>query len=174
MGDAMARWNPWKLSLLWIEGKSEEFVRVLGEFVALLVIAMVVGGVNFAAYMTFNKGPSEVELSDRIRTLTASLTTAATTISQIEEEVKRRHALVEKLQQDAETAQKISALNRQQVDAVAQVLKGEIEKEQRAGFWMNQLQNGFYALMGVILAELYHFLTRWYRRRMLMRQVGRS
>jgi biopolymer transport protein ExbB/TolQ len=105
------------------------------------------------------------DLAERIRTLTGSLNSAARTISEIEGEIKKREELVRRLQSDAETASKLSALNKPQLDAVAQVLKSEIERDQRQSFWMAQGLAIFYTILGVALTELYHWIMRRRRRR---------
>jgi hypothetical protein len=92
------------------------------------------------------------------------LNSAAKTISEIEGEIKKREELVRRLQSDAETATKLSELNKPQLDAVAQVLKGEIERDQRQSFWTAQGLAVFYAILGVALAELYHWIIRRWRR----------
>src|SRR5215472_4317359 len=61
-------------------------------------------------------------LEDRIRELTDSLNKSATTIQDIENEITKRQALVGQLQKDADTASKLATVNKQQVDAIAQVL----------------------------------------------------
>jgi hypothetical protein len=124
------------------------------------------------AIVTWWVKPKEIDLPERIRVLTSSLNDAAKSIGEIEEAMKQREALVQRLQRDAETASRLSALNKEQVDAVAQVLKGEIEKDQQANFWTTQLLALFYTLLGVGLAELYHFvLRRWRRRRLVNRSI---
>ena len=70
-----------------------------------------------------------------------------------------------KLEQDAETARKLSAVNKEQVDAIAQVLRGQIEAQERRSFWSNQALAVFYALLGVAFSELTRWLLRRKRRR---------
>jgi hypothetical protein len=89
-----------------------------------------------------------------------SLNTAAQTIGEIEDEIKKREVLVKQLQHDADTAAKVSTLNKDQLDAVAQVLRGEIKSDERQNFWSAQLFAFFYAALGVALSEGYRFIIR--------------
>jgi hypothetical protein len=99
---------------------------------------------------------------------TASLKGAADTIGQIEEEIKQREALVQRLEEQADTAKKLSAMNKDQLDAVAQVLRGEIGRDERQNFWSAQALAFFYPAVGVGLSELYRFILRWRARRRLL------
>jgi hypothetical protein len=110
---------------------------------------------------------TQSELPARIQTLTNSLNSAAETIGQIEAEIKQRQVLVEKLEHDAETASKLAVLNKDQLDAVAQVLKGEIQADQRQNFWTTQAWAFFYTALGFGLSEGYRFFLRWRMRRKL-------
>jgi uncharacterized membrane protein YdfJ with MMPL/SSD domain len=115
--------------------------------------------------------PKQVELPARIQTLTKSLNSAAETIGQIEDEIARRRKLVEQLQRDADTAAKLSALNKDQMDAVAQVLRTEIKSDQSQNFWNAQMLAFFYAALGVALSEGYRFITRWRLRQRLQSEA---
>lgn len=100
-------------------------------------------------------------LPAKVQTLTASLNTAAQVIGQIEAEIKQRQELVQQLERDADQASKLAALNKDQLDAVAQVLRTEIRSDERQNFWTAQLLAFFYAALGVALSELYRFIMRW-------------
>jgi hypothetical protein len=113
-----------------------------------------------------NDKPNQQELPARIQTLTKSLNSAAETIGQIEQEIEKRQELVAQLQRDAD-ASKLSTLNKEQMDAVAQVLRSEIKSDERQNFWSAQLLAFFYAALGVALSEGYRFVLRWRARRKL-------
>lgn len=131
------------------------------EILTLLTIAMIAGLiVNLTYAFFFVPKPKEIDLQERIRSLTSSLNSAAKSISDIEGEIKQREALVQRLVKDAETASKLAGINREQVDAVAQALKGEIERDQERNFWSTQLLALFYTLLGVVLAEVFHLIQR--------------
>jgi hypothetical protein len=141
--------------------KLNDRVQWLSVFVGLA--AAIVAGTS--TILSIREKPSQAELPARIRVLTGSLNSAAEAIGQIEAEIKKRQELVLKLQQDAETAAKLSALNKEQMDAVALVLRSEIKSDQSQNFWSAQLLAFFYAALGVALSEGYRFFIRWRLRR---------
>jgi hypothetical protein len=100
-------------------------------------------------------------LEDRIRELTESLNRSATTIQDIENEITKRQALVTQLQKNADTASKLATVNKEQVSAIAQVLRTQIELQERNSFWFNQGVNALYMLLGVALGELVRWFLRW-------------
>lgn len=142
----------------------------LGLFVAIAGLFISAS----ASYINYIYKPKLLELPARIQTLTASLNSAAETIGQIEAEIKRRQELVEQLQHDADTAAKVSALNKDQMDAVAQVLRSEIKSDERQNFWSAQLLAFFYAALGVGLSEGYRFFLRWRARKRLAQLDSKS
>jgi myo-inositol-1-phosphate synthase len=118
------------------------------------------------SWKAFEK-PKTVDLPSRIQTLTDSLNLAAKTIGQIETEIEQRQQLVRQLEKDAETASKVSVLNKEQMEAVAQVLRAEIKNDGQENFWRAQLLAFFYAALGVGLSEGYRFFLRWRVKRKL-------
>lgn len=80
-------------------------------------------------------------LEDRIAALSGALTDTARTIAAIEGEVKERQSLVLKLQEDARTAEELARLNRAQLDAVAQVFRREMERDENRKFWTDILKD---------------------------------
>jgi hypothetical protein len=130
----------------------------------LLLGLAVLAGVGAQGYEIYKQTfPKKEDLAVRIQTLTNSLNSAAKTISQIEDEIKQRQSLVAKLQRDADEASKLSTLNKDQLDAVAQLLRSQTE----SSFWSSQAIALFYAVFGVALSELYRFVMRWRARRRL-------
>lgn len=110
----------------------------------------------------------EQDLPSKIQKLTASLNSAAEVIGQIELEIKQRQELVQQLEKDADKASKLAALNKDQLDAVAQVLRTEIKSDERQNFWTAQILAFFYAALGVALSELYRFIMRWRARKRIV------
>jgi hypothetical protein len=124
--------------------------------------------ISFKDYsIVFVMKKKDADLPSKIQTLTASLNSASQAIGQIENEIKQRQELVQKLEKEADTASKIAALNKEQMDAVAQVLRSEIKSDERQNFWGAQLLAFFYAALGVGLSEGYRYLLRWRARRRL-------
>jgi hypothetical protein len=74
----------------------------------------------------------KAELQDRIKILTNTLNESARAIEDIEKEIGQRTNLVERLKRDADTAERLAAVNREQAEAIAQTLKGELDRQERA------------------------------------------
>lgn len=138
----------------------------------ILSAAVGLAGALFAAfsyiYESYNaKQASEVTLERRIEVLTKSLNQAASSISEIESEVNKRKELVVRLKQDADTAQSLISLNARQAEAVAQLLRREIDRDETKTFWIGAGQNLAFTLFGFGLAEG----VAWWRRRRAQRQL---
>jgi hypothetical protein len=93
-------------------------------------------------------GPRE-PTEDRVPKLIAALTEATKVIGEIERDVKSRSELVARLQDDAERTRQLLALNREEVEAVAQTLRVEVEREGRRGLLMNVVLNAVFFGLGV-------------------------
>jgi hypothetical protein len=136
------------------------------EFLSLLLLLLGLFGSTYVFPNVFHT--EEVPRSDlpqRIELLTKSLAASAKTVGQIEQEVSKRQELVGRLMADAETATKLAAINREQAEAIANTLRGELRKEEQHNFWNKHLELFSYTVLGAILAEIAHFITTRIRRR---------
>ena len=91
----------------------------------------------------------EETTENRIRRLTASLQEAAQLIDNIESEITARSVLAENLQKDIETYNKLVELKKPEVEAVAQLLRGELKREGRRSFWTGFALNFLFFALGV-------------------------
>lgn len=98
----------------------------------------------------------QIELPERIKLLTDNLNDSAQTIAEIEMEIAQRQVLVEKLQRDAELAQRLAEIKGEQAEAVAQALKAELEKQNRYSVWISFGINLICIFIGIALTEFYH------------------
>ena len=80
---------------------------------------------------------------------------------EIEAEVTKRRVLVDKLQQDAVTAEKLTAVNKEQVEAISQVLRAQIESERRSSLWVDQGFAVLWMILGAVLSEVARWVVRW-------------
>lgn len=87
-------------------------------------------------------------LETRVDALTTSLRDATQLISQIETEIETRSELATKLREDVERYNQIKKLSAQEVEAVAQVLRGELESEGSKSFWKGVAVNFVFFLLG--------------------------
>jgi hypothetical protein len=87
-------------------------------------------------------------IQDRIKALTSALTDATSLIGNIESEIKSRSVLAEQLEKDIQEYNRITALKKPEVEAVAQLLRGELQKEGRATFWKGVALNFIFFVLG--------------------------
>ena len=145
-----------------MDNNSGSSLRIVLLFISTVFLG---GGLTFVYTIFMGPMPrsAPVSLEDRIVKLTNALNGASKAISDIEAEIVARQALVERLREDAELAEKIATLNREQSDAVAQALKVQLDRQDRRAFWLSVLTNIFFTCLGVLLSEIVH-RWRWSRR----------
>ena len=120
----------------------EIFVTIASGAVATILAAVIELG-----FKKFKKGGKQT-LDDRISKLTSALKSSSKLISEVESEIESRHKLVQELQKDAEKYENLVSMNKEQVDAVAQLLQGELRKEGNASFWKGLAANFVFFVLG--------------------------
>jgi hypothetical protein len=78
----------------------------------------------------------------------------AATSEELQREVDRGQQLVGKLEADARTYEELARVNRAQAEAVATLVRGELETEGRRSFWKDFAMNFGFFLAGVVVAVL--------------------
>jgi F0F1-type ATP synthase membrane subunit b/b' len=153
---------------LWLRSLPDDTANLLVELTTVCFCMMLFFGVSFLYGAIWPQQKERTpDVQERIALLSGSLNSAAKAISEIESEIKQREALVQRLKDDAETATKLTTMSKEQTEAVAQVLRGEMEKEKERSFWGTNLSNLFYAVLGIVLAELFRMIrSAWKRKRM--------
>jgi hypothetical protein len=109
-----------------------------------------------AAFSYFGQRKSQSErekteeeiIKEKVDTLTSSLNRSADLISEVTEHINQRHELVEKLKKDHEKYQNLVNLKEEEVQAVAQILRGELKQEGKSSFRKSFLMNSLFFLMG--------------------------
>lgn len=124
------------------------------EFILLVSLSLVGAGAAFLGeYLRGRKESSEnqgkVDLAHRVKILTESLNTSTSFISEIQEEIEKRHELVTKLQKDTEHYETLSKLKEKDTEAVAQLLQGIVNQGSQRSFYKGVLVNFVFFIMGV-------------------------
>ena len=125
----------------------DEFLRILLAVIA--VLAAVVGSLVFDYFSV--KRRVEETTEHRISKLTKALTDASRAISEMESEIKTRSSVVEKLRADAEFYERLAGLKKDELEAVGQVLRGELRREGRHALWRSALVNGLFFTSGLLV-----------------------
>jgi len=140
---------------------------------ASLIAAIGVGAAMAHVYKAIvPPPPPQLELVDKIRVLTQSLNSSATVIGEIEKEISDRIKLVDRLKNDAATAEHLASLHREQAEAIAQALKGQLRKQEQDNFWSSNFQALFWTFVGVLMTEVFHFVKRRLNKRFPARARG--
>jgi hypothetical protein len=103
----------------------------------------------FAEFIKRRYGAEKEEgIEDRVQKLTTSLRQATGLISQIESEITKRSELADRLKADVDRYKKLRSLSQPEVEAVAQTLRFELQKEGTKSFWKGVLVNFIFFLLG--------------------------
>jgi len=120
------------------------------------IIAALAGGsisVAFEIMVRFLKkkkqeDESKEDIAGKIKSIFASLSKSAADLVDMQEQLRERIAFVEDLSAKAKQAEEIASLNKEQVDAINQILGDNLQKEGRRGFWKSVLVNFIFFIMG--------------------------
>jgi peptidoglycan hydrolase CwlO-like protein len=132
----------------------------LDSFLATLFAGALVSLVAQFARSIRHKTVQRQTIQDRIGSLTKALGEATTLISHIESEIQARSALAEQLQKDIDEYNKITELKKPEVEAVAQLLRGELQKEGRSTFWKGFALNFVFFILGAAVSIIITFLAK--------------
>ncbi len=111
-------------------------------------------------YVRKLRAPKGETIQDRVARLTHSLEEATSLIANIEEEVKARSSLVTQLQNDVDRYNKLVEIKRPEVEAIAQLLRGELKREGRASFWKSFAVNFIFFILGAGVSLAITLLTK--------------
>ncbi|MCG8345630.1 MAG: hypothetical protein MI685_10815 [Chlorobiales bacterium] len=93
------------------------------------------------------KGEEET-IQDRVNRLTKSLEESVSLIGNIETEIKARSKLAKQLEEDINRYNKLVELKKPEVDAITQLLRGELAREGRSTFWKGVTINFLFFVLG--------------------------
>ncbi len=91
---------------------------------------------------------------DRVKKLTTALAGSIEVIEAIRQEVDANQRLVDRLQADVETHKELLRLHQSEVEAVAQVVAGEVRREGRRGLYFSFVLNAVFFGLGVLVTLL--------------------
>lgn len=89
--------------------------------------------------------------AERISRLSKSLKESIELTNEIESEIKQRHSLASKLQEDVERFEHLSKLKSAEVEAITQTLRGELRTEGTKSLLKSVLVSMFFFIAGVLV-----------------------
>ncbi|MCP3703678.1 MAG: hypothetical protein GY954_12220 [Alteromonas sp.] len=134
-------------------------MSIIVEISTIAAISGVIGAISsFIAALAQRKKTKEDDLESKINRLTSALSDSANLINHIQGEIESRHKLVEKLKADHEHYENLVKLKESEVEAVAQLLRGELQKESKNSFIKSIAANFIFFVLGsaVSLAVAYY------------------
>ena len=136
-------------------------MSIILEITTITAVGSIIGAVSsfLAALAQKRKKGKGDNLEIKIQKLTSALSTSANQINNIQSEIEERQKLVEKLKADHEHYEKLVELKESEVEAVAQLLRGELQKENKTTFLKSILSNFVFFFLGsvVSLAIAYYY-----------------
>lgn len=153
---------------LGLEGKETHMKSAWADWEPTYFLASTLIGALFSFLYGFyqlrlrdKQAPGRKEtIEERVGKLTDSLKEATSLINNIENEIKARSSLATQLQEDVERFNKLSELKKPEVEAIAQVLRGELAKEGNKAFWKGALVNFVFFLLGAAASWIINILTK--------------
>lgn len=88
---------------------------------------------------------------DRVQKLITALSESTKVMEAIRREIDANQKMVDRLQADVKTHEQLLALHRSEVEAVAQVVAGEVRREGRRSLYMALAINAFFFGLGVLV-----------------------
>lgn len=130
------------------------FDMILPVALAGLLSSIAAGLIEIFVFKKYRK-PQTLEI--RINKLSSALKESSRLVSEVEGEIEKRQSLVAELQADAVRYQRLVSINKEQVEAVTQLLQGELRKEGDKSFWKGVLVNFIFFALGALLS--WHLAT---------------
>jgi len=87
----------------------------------------------------------------RIDRLSKALNESIELTSEIENEIRSRHKVVEKLKEDVERYEELSSIKASEIEAVAQTIRGEIKRESNKSLLKSTIVNFLFFIAGIII-----------------------
>jgi hypothetical protein len=125
------------------------FEMILPVTLAGLLSSIAAGLIEIFVFKKYRK-PETLEI--RINKLSSALKESSRLVSEVEGEISKRQSLVAELQADAARYQRLVSINKEQVEAVTQLLQGELRKEGNKSFWKGVLVNFIFFGLGALLS----------------------
>lgn len=137
-------------------------MSIIIELTTITAASTVVGAISslIVALAQRKKIGQGDNLEIKIQKLTTALSDSAHQISNIHSEIIERQKLVEKLKADHEHYEKLVKLKESEVEAVAQLLRGELQKENKTTFMKSIMSNFIFFFLGSIVSLAIAYYTK--------------
>lgn len=100
----------------------------------------------------FHTKKEPIELSNRIEIISTDLKSASAELTAIQSELEQRIALVEQLKKEADTAETMISLTKEQVNSIRATLNAELNRDSSKSFWVSIAINAFFMVLGALVS----------------------
>jgi len=124
--------------------------------IVIAIITIIISFISAIVPLFFNDTinvPSNapIELTDRIDAVSSNLIDVSAELNIIQRELEQRIEFVEELRREAEIAEAMIDLSREQVDAIRNMLNVELGRNETRNFWTTFLTSFFFLILGSIV-----------------------
>jgi hypothetical protein len=125
--------------------------------VAGVIVAVVATGLGFVQLRSARKdaeaaalaAPEQETLEQRMNALARTMHESSRLLEQVSAEIQMRQVRAEQLKAEADEAEKLAALNKEQVDAIKRVIASELSQESKKSRRREVLIGGLFFVGGV-------------------------
>jgi len=107
-----------------------------------------------ARFLRKKKQQEKEDIAAKIKGISDSLSKSAGELVDLQEQLKERIAFVEDLSAQAKKAEDIASLNKDQLDAVSEILNANLKKEGKRSFWQGVLVNFIFFILGAVASYI--------------------
>ncbi|HJP73510.1 MAG TPA: hypothetical protein VJ914_04535 [Pseudonocardiaceae bacterium] len=125
---------------------------VLSAFVDGFLRALFPGFFELARFRRKLKPSADELLESRLSSLAQLMQQSSSLISEVEAALILRQTAVEKLKLEAETAQRLAELSKDQSEAVARLVQAGAEKETKKSIWYGIVGNAVFFGLGILVS----------------------
>lgn len=124
------------------------------SLLAGMIFAIALSALTGLEFRVLRIDRAGVERRERIRLLSKNLSTAVDMIAQLEEELRAGAARADDLRAEVERYQSVAVLQAEEVEAVVEVLRAEMRREERRGLLKEVLINFGFFVAGIAVTAI--------------------
>ena len=132
----------------------EIFTSILAALSAVLGGSASIVFEVITRFLEKKKQPDKEDIAAKIKIVSDSLGKSTAELVEIQQQLKDRITFVEDLSVKAKQAENIASLNKEQINAVNEILGTNLKREGRRSFWQGVLVNFIFFILGAVASYL--------------------
>lgn len=130
---------------------SDFFIQIIS--VLLSGMGASLGLTNVIELIQKRKNP-EPDISEKIEKVSSILNQSSVELVDLQKELEGKLEFVNKLNKEANQAQNLLSLSRDQIEAIKTMLNQETQKENKINFWKSVLVNFIFFILGAVASYI--------------------